>query len=95
MLVEGSGGNGGEKMLSASLDESKGIYIFPWIFFLSLLFFRLECLEGAFCWLFLLTRFLLVIFPITADLLASESSMPLSPQWLYAKPAESKMVGAF
>ncbi|XP_024017613.1 uncharacterized protein LOC21400473 [Morus notabilis] len=45
---ETSGGNGGEKVLSGSLDESR-------------------------------------------DLPVSESSIPLSPQWLYAKPTESKM----
>ncbi|PON51866.1 GYF domain containing protein [Parasponia andersonii] len=48
LLVEASGGNGEEKVLTGLHDESK-------------------------------------------DLLASESSIPLSPQWLYAKPTESKM----
>ncbi|XP_048318105.2 protein ESSENTIAL FOR POTEXVIRUS ACCUMULATION 1 isoform X2 [Ziziphus jujuba] len=30
-------------------------------------------------------------FDESKDILASESSIPLSPQWLYAKPSESKM----
>lgn len=29
---------------------------------------------------------------IVIDLAASENSIPLSPQWLYAKPTETKMV---
>lgn len=30
------------------------------------------------------------IFVVNADQVASESSIPLSPQWLYAKPVDAK-----
>lgn len=35
---------------------------------------------------------LIFLIFIIADQSASESSIPLSPQWLYAKPTEPKMV---
>ncbi|KAL6986604.1 hypothetical protein U1Q18_050868, partial [Sarracenia purpurea var. burkii] len=34
---------------------------------------------------------LLVDSKVTSDQAASESSIPLSPQWLYAKPSEIKL----
>lgn len=35
---------------------------------------------------------LMFLIFIIADQSASESSFPLSPQWLYARPTEPKMV---
>ena len=34
------------------------------------------------------------IFVLIADQVASESNIPLSPQWLYAKPADAKALTA-
>lgn len=34
-------------------------------------------------------------YHMPTDLLVSESSIPLSPQWLYAKPSDTKMVGTY
>lgn len=41
---------------------------------------------------FFTTLFVTSVFEIHADQAASENSIPLSPQWLYAKPNDAKPV---
>lgn len=83
---EASTGNDEDKGLVGLLDESKGNNCFP----------HQLIVTGALCCKFYIFCFLgpysaLTLYVFAADQAVSES-IPLSPQWLYAKPNEPKMV---
>ncbi|KAF8408451.1 hypothetical protein HHK36_007604 [Tetracentron sinense] len=78
---EALGGNDEAKVLMGFLDESKGLSVLC-----SLYCHFLTVLIACLCDHGIVTVYLV----IAADQLTSESSIPLSPQWLYAKPSETK-----
>lgn len=83
MVNEASLGNDEDKGLAGLLDESKGNICFPCQYIGPC---AAKSIYSVFLELLALTLYLFY-----ADQAASES-IPLSPQWLYAKPSEPKMV---
>lgn len=92
MTVEFSGGNGEDKMTGY---DPKGSF-YPWIVVCSIWSISKQFGEFAnFPQVFFLTSHFLLFDCSYKDQAALDNSIPLSPQWLYSKPGESKMVSVF
>lgn len=82
VIAGDASGRNEDKVHLGSLDVTKGGKMISYLF----KYFLFLCLG---CRLSYTVDSLMV-----ADQLVSESSIPLSPQWLYAKPSESKVVNS-
>lgn len=76
-LIEDFVGNEVEKGLMGLHDESKGIFYF---------------LTKIFSIEYPMLVVYNILVPYFTDQGACENNIPLSPQWLYARPTETKMV---
>jgi hypothetical protein len=83
VLDEASGGHG-EKGIAALLDVSKGILFICVQMKLQL---TCSCISLIYAYIVTVNWRKLVLF---SEQLSSDSSIPLSPQWLYSKPVDAK-----
>ena len=86
VVDEASGVHGGEKGIAGLLDDSKGTLLMSVQVKLKLTF---SCVSLIYAYVVVTVGFDKKLVSLS-DQVSSDSSIPLSPQWLYSKPVDAR-----